>query len=106
VRALLDLMRENEAAVQTFSTQCRYLLGEASKRLTMLDPEHGEEKLITSVAAEQAKLSLPQRQPGALVLCSTPTSPLPPSSPLQRQEIICAALELLCPNPTAVSLSL
>ena len=81
MRALLDLMRGNEAAVQTFSIQSRYMLGEASKRLKMLDPEHGEEELITSVAAELAKLPLPQRQPGALVLCITPTSPLPPSSP-------------------------
>jgi len=62
VKALLDLMRENEAAVQEFSTQCRYLLGEACKHLKILDPEHGEKELIKSVAAELAKLSQPLRK--------------------------------------------
>ena len=73
LRALLDLMRGNGAAVQEFSNQCRVLLRKASEHLNILDPEHGEEELITSVAAELAKLSLPLQQPGALVLCITPT---------------------------------
>jgi len=63
VRALLDLMRGNEAEVQDFSTQCRYLLDEASMHLKILDPEHGDEELIASVAAELATLSLPLRKP-------------------------------------------
>ena len=61
MRALLDLMRENEAAVQDLSSQCRQLLGKASKHLQILDPVHGDEKLIELVAAELAKLSRPLR---------------------------------------------
>ena len=84
MRALLDLMRGNEAAVQAVSNQCQSLLRDASKQLEILDPGHGEEELIELVAAELAKLSLPLRQPGALVLCTTPTSPLTPTSSLKR----------------------
>ena len=73
VRALLNLMRGNEAAVQDFSSQCRFFLRKASERLKILHPEHGEEELIALVAAELAKLSLPLQQTGALVLCTTPT---------------------------------
>ena len=58
MRALLDLMRENEAAVKDVSAQCRQLLGTASRHLKILDPQHGGEGLIKSVAAEMAKLSL------------------------------------------------
>ena len=90
VRALLDLMRGNGAAVQEFSNQCRVLLNNASECLTILDPEHGEEALITSVAAELAKLSQPLREPGALVLCVTPMSPLTPTSSLKGWGINCA----------------
>jgi len=61
---VLDLMRGNEAAVQDFSIQCRYLLrNEASVRLKILDPEHGEKELIKLVAAELAKLPQPLRKP-------------------------------------------
>ena len=73
VRALLDLMRGNEAAVQNISNHCRFLLRKASEHLKILHPEHGEEELIALVAAELAKLSLPVREPGALVRCITPT---------------------------------
>ena len=62
VRALLDLMRGNEAAVQDLSHQCRFFLRKASERLKILDPEHGEEKLIALVAGELAKLSKPLRK--------------------------------------------
>jgi hypothetical protein len=77
-------MRDNEAAVQEMSDRCRYLLCKASANLEILDPEHGKEELIELVTAALAKLSLPQREPGALVLCITPTSPLTPTSPSQR----------------------
>ena len=63
MRALLDLMRGNEAVVQEFSAECRYLLGEVSVHLNILDPEHGEEELIELVAAELAKLSQTLRKP-------------------------------------------
>ena len=56
MRALLDLMRVNEASVQKFSAGCAALLGEASQNLTILDPEVGEEELIKAVAAEVANL--------------------------------------------------
>ena len=66
MRALLDLMRENEAAVKDCSSQCRAVLQQASVRLKILDLEHGEEELIKSVAAEMAKLSLHLRKPQTL----------------------------------------
>ena len=66
MRALLDLMRGNEAAVQDFSTHCKPLLHHASVHLKILDSEHGQEELIELVAAELATLSLPPRKPETL----------------------------------------
>jgi len=63
VHALLDLMRENEAAVQDVSTQCKNLLIHVSVHLKILDPEYGEKELIALVAAALAKLELPLRKP-------------------------------------------
>jgi hypothetical protein len=63
VRALLDLMRDNEAAVQHVSGRCLKLLLEAKRNLKILHPEHGDEELTMSVAVEYAKLSLSLRQP-------------------------------------------
>jgi len=80
VRALLDLMRGNEAAVLAMSNQCRNLLLEASEHLKILDLEHGKEELITSVAAELAKLSQPLRKPSTLNP-ETDTPNPKPSSP-------------------------
>ena len=56
MRALLDLMRENGALVQGSLVYCSYLLRQASTHLTILDPEVGEEELVTSVASELAKV--------------------------------------------------
>jgi len=56
VRALLDLLRDNEAAVNTMRRLCQLVLQNVSSHLTILDPAHGEEELINSVAAELAKL--------------------------------------------------
>jgi hypothetical protein len=56
VRALLALLRENEAAVQDLSGPCQKVLQQASVHLKILDPELGEEELIQSVAVEVAKL--------------------------------------------------
>jgi len=56
VRALLDLMRENEASVQKLAAGCQQVLAHASSSLNILDPEIGEEELIQSVAAELARL--------------------------------------------------
>ena len=63
MRALLDLMRDNEAAVQDRSGGFQTFLRHASVRLKILDPEHGEEELIELVATEMAKLSLHLRKP-------------------------------------------
>ena len=56
MRALLDLMRENETRVQKMAAACQELLGQARRQLNILDPEVGEEELIKAVAAEVAKL--------------------------------------------------
>jgi len=56
VRALLDLMRENEASVQKLAAGCAAVLGEARRYLRILDPEVGGEELIQAVAAERARL--------------------------------------------------
>ena len=56
VRALLDLMRKNEAAVQKSASMCATELELASGHLKILDPEVGEQELIKAVAAEVARL--------------------------------------------------
>ena len=56
MRALLDLMRENEARVQNVAASCAKRLDYARSHLTILDAEVGEEELIKAVAAEVAKL--------------------------------------------------
>jgi len=56
VRALLDLIRENEARVQKMAAACAEYLEYACFHLTILDPEVGEEELIKAVAAEVARL--------------------------------------------------
>ena len=56
MRALLDLLRENEAAVKTMLRLCQSVLQNATSHLKVLDPKHGEEELVKSVAAERAKL--------------------------------------------------
>ena len=66
MRALLDLMRANEAAVQDTLAICQPMLRYASVHLKILDPEHGEVELIVLVTAELAKLSLPLRKPQTL----------------------------------------
>ena len=57
MRALLDLMRENGAAVQDDLVPCKYLLQQASGNLKILGPELGEEELVKSMAAELAKVT-------------------------------------------------
>ena len=59
VRSLLDLMRENEAAVRTLAAVCALVLEIARKTLKILDPEVGEEELIQAVAAAMANLPTP-----------------------------------------------
>ena len=56
MRTLLDLMREHEARVKNFATACAQVLESASKDLTILGPEVGEEELTKAVAAEVARL--------------------------------------------------
>jgi len=59
VRALLDLMRENQASVQKWAALCAEVLESARQHLTILDPECGEEELIQAVAAALANLRMP-----------------------------------------------
>ena len=57
MRALLDLVSENEAPVKTtLFGSCQSVLQTASSDLKIHDPEYGEEELVKSVAAELAKL--------------------------------------------------
>ena len=56
VRALLNLMREDEARVQMFAAGFAEVLEQASEGLTILDPEVGVEELIKAVAATLARL--------------------------------------------------
>jgi len=56
VRALLDLIRENEEAVQTVSASCAAVLCYAQDHLTILDPEVGEKELIHAVNMRLASL--------------------------------------------------
>ena len=59
MRALLDLMRENETRVQEIATPCAAVLEFAKQSLTILDLEVGEEELIQAVAAALANLRMP-----------------------------------------------
>ena len=56
VRAVLDLMRKNQARVQKRPAQCAAVLKYASTHLAILDPGGGEEELIQAVAAAVARL--------------------------------------------------
>jgi len=58
VRALLDLVRENGASVQDNLVVCQKLLQQACKLFQILDPEHGEQKLVNFVAAELDRLTV------------------------------------------------
>lgn len=54
--ALLNLMRENEEAVQSLSLPIRELLKHAILHLKILDSDAGEEELRKLVAAELSKV--------------------------------------------------
>ena len=56
MRALLDLMRENETLLQNVAAICAQILEHARSHLTILDPDVGDEELIKAVAAEVARL--------------------------------------------------
>ena len=56
VRALLNLLRENEAEVRNFLATYQDEMRLAGSHFTILDPELGDEELIQSWAAELAKL--------------------------------------------------
>ena len=53
---MLDLLRENRAAVEETPGVFAGLVGSAHHWLKILDPGHGEEALIQSVAAELAMI--------------------------------------------------
>jgi len=59
VRALLDLIRENQAAVQhtrVSARECQNVLHYACVHLKILDQKRGDKELIKSLTAEHAKL--------------------------------------------------
>ena len=56
MRAVLDLLRENKAALQVQLFSFQDLLDLASLQLKILDPVCGDEELIKSVATEVANL--------------------------------------------------
>ena len=56
MRALLDLMRENQAAVQANLAGSQNLLGQACVYLKILDTKLGDKALIKSVEAERTNL--------------------------------------------------
>ena len=57
MRALLDLVSENEAVVEDNLAHYQDLLQRASKHLTILDPELGQQELVKFVAAELARVT-------------------------------------------------
>ena len=66
MRALLNLMHENEAVVRDLSVRCQALLCDASANLKVLGPDRGETELVKLFAARLIKLSLPLRKPQTL----------------------------------------
>ena len=56
MRALLDLLRENEASVQKLAAGCAAVLRDACRHLKILDPEVGEVELIQAVYHRLEKL--------------------------------------------------
>ena len=66
-------MRENKAAVQDMAGPCLTIMEEASKCLTILDPETGDAELIKSVADEKAQLrSGTPGRPNSAIRCTVP----------------------------------
>ena len=57
MRALLDLLRENEAAVQEYKGLVQLLMSRTSRDLNILDLVSGEKELVRLMAVELAKLS-------------------------------------------------
>jgi len=58
VRALLYLVRANDAVVQGFAAPCAQLLKFASQCLTVLSPSVGDEELRKELVAALAKLRM------------------------------------------------
>ena len=56
MRALLDLLRENETTVHDIRVSSLEVLHEATQHLKVLDPERGDQELIKSVKARLASL--------------------------------------------------
>ena len=63
MRALLDLMRDNETAMQDESSRCQEILRAALRNLNILHPGRGEMELTALVAVECSNLLLRQQQP-------------------------------------------
>ena len=59
MRALLDLMRDNETALQKLAAEYATLLKIASQHLTIFDPTIGKKELIKALASTVAKIKQP-----------------------------------------------
>ena len=55
MRALLDLLRDNETAEHLMG-ELYFVLRDASSHLKILDPEHGEEELVKSFEVARANV--------------------------------------------------
>ena len=55
---MLDHISKDAHQDKSAIDACKILLGQATERLTMLDPGLGDEELIKSVAAAQAELDV------------------------------------------------
>ena len=53
---MLDLLRENQAAMQDFQGAFKHAVSEASKYLKILDPKRGDKELVKAMAVELANL--------------------------------------------------
>jgi hypothetical protein len=65
VRALLDLLRENRAAVQDMLVLCQPMLHHASVQLSILSSESGNEELIKCWALGLAGMAPGGSDPGS-----------------------------------------
>jgi hypothetical protein len=59
VRAMIDMIREDEQKVQMVAAMCVSILIHACDVLTILDPELGDEELIQAVASTLTKIKQP-----------------------------------------------
>ena len=77
VRALLDVVSENEATVKKFALGCAEIVKRAMFHLKVLNAEVGDEELIEEVAGALAKLRMWMAgvHPATCACCSSLDAP-------------------------------